>query len=65
MLVLGCGSSTASKPDHPDSARFNIIEVQHGEVTSVTPHEWRSALNRFERLPDELVAAARQRALSL
>lgn len=65
VLVLGCGSSTHSKPNHPDRARFNIMAVGPTGIDAVVGYGWRSSERRFVLLTDDLLAAAQGRALAL
>ena len=65
VLVLGCGSSTQSKPEDPDRARFNLLTFEAGALVSAQAHQWRSREGAFEPQSEDLLANAHRRALAL
>ncbi len=65
VFVLGCGSSTWSKPDDPDLAHFNVLEVGENGIERVSSLRWSHADAAFRPEFDDLLDRAQARPLSL
>jgi len=64
IAVVGCGSSTWHR-DGKEYARFNLIAIEDGRITSIRAFRYRAASRLFEADGDDLYARALDPAAQL